>query len=68
MKVKLRKVIKGKTIDFHVIQIKTIDELRYMEGPGLTEGAIDILRKTSNVIVRFKGDPMGELHVHIVGD
>ena len=68
MKVKFRKVIKGKTIDFHVIQIKTIDELRFMEGPGISEGALDILRVTGNVVVRFIGDPAGEMHIHVVSD
>jgi len=68
LKVKMRKVSRGKTIDFHVIPIKTIDEIRFIRGPGISEGALEILLKTGHVCLYFEGPPKGELHIHVVGD
>ena len=68
MKVKIRKVQNQKTVNFHNVKVESLDELKYLKGPGITERAIEILKLTGHVIVTFKGDPPGEVHFHVVND
>jgi len=65
MKLKIRRIKDGETVDFKIVPIKTLDEVRYLKGMGVEKKTIQELQQTGRSKVDFLD---GEIHFLLTVD